>query len=234
MRAFVLADGRLKTETQTGYALALTMDLLPDNLREVAAGRLVQLIKGKDWHLATGFLGTPRLLPALSNSGHTDVAYRLLLQTSFPSWGYQIDKGATTMWERWDGIRPDGSFQNKAMNSFNHYAYGSVGEWMYENVAGIRATAPGFQKFVVKPIPGGSLHAATSRYETAYGQIDVRWSGEGGHFSLSVHVPVNTSAEIWVPANGRRVSGGGARFVRSENGYSIFEAGSGSYKLAAY
>jgi alpha-L-rhamnosidase len=233
-RAFVLSDGRLKADTQTAYALALTMDLLPTELRKPAADRLVQLIKDKDWHLSTGFLGTPRLLPALSETGHADVAYRLLLQKSFPSWGYQISKGATTMWERWDGIRPDGSFQDKAMNSFNHYAYGSVGEWMYQNIAGIRAMAPGFQRFVVKPIPGGTVHSVDARYMSGYGTIAVRWKGGGDKAELFVSVPVNTSAEIWVPNKGRGVWSDGARFVRSEPEYSVYVAGSGSYRFTTH
>lgn len=227
--AYVLPDGRLKADTQTAYALALTMDLLPTALRKPAADRLVQLIKDKGWHLSTGFLGTPRLLPALTETGHTDVAYRLLLQATFPSWGYQISKGATTMWERWDGIRPDGSFEDKAMNSFNHYAYGSVGDWMYQNVAGIRPSAPGYQRFVVKPVPGGNVHSVDARYLSGYGPIAVRWNNGGDGLKLAVRVPVNTSAEIWVQNRGKKVQSDGARFVRNEPGFSIFEAGSGRY-----
>ncbi|WGS50629.1 glycoside hydrolase family 78 protein [Paraburkholderia sp. D15] len=230
-RAYVLPNGRLKADTQTAYVLALGMDLVPADLRKPAADRLVELIKNKNWHLSTGFLGTPRLLPALSETGHTDVAYRLLLQTTFPSWGYQIGKGATTMWERWDGIRPDGSFQSKTMNSFNHYAYGSVGEWMYQNVAGIRAAAPGFQRFVVKPVAGGDVHAVDARYESGYGPITVRWNDTGGKSELDVGVPVNTSAEIWVANTGGKVQGDGARFVRNEPGFAVYEAGSGNYRF---
>lgn len=233
-RAFVLPNGRLKADTQTAYALALTMDLLPPELRKPAADRLVELIKDKGWHLSTGFLGTPRLLPALSETGHADVAYRLLLQKSFPSWGYQVSKGATTMWERWDGIRPDGSFQSKTMNSFNHYAYGSVGEWMYQNIAGIRATAPGFQRFVVKPISGGSVHSVDASYESGYGPISVRWHGGGGKSELMVGIPVNTSAEIWVRNKGGNVQSDGARFVRAEPGFSVYEAGSGNYRFTVH
>ncbi|WP_458370193.1 family 78 glycoside hydrolase catalytic domain [Pseudomonas fluorescens] len=233
-RAFVLPDGRLKSDTQTAYALALTMDLLPAASRKPAADRLVQLIKDKNWHLSTGFLGTPRLLPALSEAGHADVAYRLLLQNSYPSWGYQISKGATTMWERWDGIRPDGSFQDKVMNSFNHYAYGSIGEWMYQNIAGIRPVAPGFRRFVVKPIPGGEVHSANARYRSGYGTIAVRWNEGSDQGELSVSIPVNTSAEIWVRNRGGSVQSDGANFVRTEPGYSVYEAGSGNYRFTIH
>lgn len=233
-RAFILADGRLKVETQTAYVLALTMDLLPVGQRKSAADRLVQLIRDKDWHLSTGFLGTPRLLSALSESGHADVAYRLLLQTSFPSWGYQIGKGATTMWERWDGIRSDGSFQDKAMNSFNHYAYGSVGEWMYKNIAGIRASAPGFQRFVVRPVPGKDVNSVHARYQSGYGEIAVSWSESNNSRKLFVSVPVNTTAEIWVPNTGQEIESDGARFIRAEHRYSVYEAGSGSYHFTTH
>ncbi len=234
IRKYVYPDGKLTVETQTAYALALTMDLVPAELRKPAADRLVQLIKDKDWHLSTGFLGTPRLLPALSETGHDDVAYRVLLQKTFPSWGYQISKGATTMWERWDGIRPDGSFQNKAMNSFNHYAYGSVGEWMYENVAGIQATAPGFQRFVVKPVTGDGVQSVDASYVSGYGKIAVRWSDAGDKAGLSVSIPVNTSAEIWVRNRGGRIQSDGARFIRNEPGYSVYEAGSGDYRFTVH
>jgi alpha-L-rhamnosidase len=162
------------------------------------------------------------------------VAYRLLLQESFPSWGYQISKGATTMWERWDGIRPDGSFEDKTMNSFNHYAYGSVGDWMYQSVAGIRASAPGFQRFVVKPVPGGKVHSVDASYLSGYGPIAVRWNNSADGLKLAVSVPVNTSAEIWVPNNGEKVLSDGARFVRGEPGFSVYEAGSGDYSFTAH
>jgi alpha-L-rhamnosidase len=232
-REFVLPNGRLKSDTQTAYALALTMDLLPAESRKPAADRLVQLIKDRNWHLSTGFLGTPRLLPALSEAGHADVAYRLLLQNSYPSWGYQISKGATTMWERWDGIRPDGSFQDKAMNSFNHYAYGSIGEWMYQNIAGIRTVAPGFRRFVVKPVPGSEVHSANASYRSGYGTIAVRWRGRNQR-ELFVSIPVNTSAEIWVPNKGLSVQSDGANFIRTEPGYSVYEAGSGNYHFTVH
>lgn len=234
INAFVFPNGRLTADTQTAYALALTMDLVPQELRKPAADRLVELIKDRGWHLSTGFLGTPRLLPTLSETGHTDVAYRLLLQTSFPSWGYQINKGATTMWERWDGIQPDGSFQNKAMNSFNHYAYGSVGEWMYQNIAGIRPATPGFQRFVVKPVFGDDVHSLKASYESGYGPIAVQWDHKGDKTDLSVSVPVNTSAEIWMENGSRRVQSDGARFVRTERGYSVYEAGSGNYHFSVH
>ncbi|MFE5121027.1 alpha-L-rhamnosidase [Streptomyces sp. NPDC056669] len=227
--AYVSADGRIKGDTQTAYVLALSMDLLPAALREPAADRLVALIKDRDWHLSTGFLGTPRLLPTLTETGHTDVAYRLLHQRTFPSWGYQIDRGATTMWERWDSIKPDGSFQDVGMNSFNHYAYGSVGEWMYQNITGIAPAAPGFREILIRPRPGGEVRSAEGRYDSLYGPVTTRWS-QGEDFTLTVSIPVNTTAQIWVPARrAADVTRHGGRLLRMADGCAVFAVGSGTH-----
>jgi len=228
--AYVSAEGRIKGDTQTAYVLALSMDLLPAALREPVADRLVALIEDRDGHLSTGFLGTPRLLPTLTDTGHTDVAHRLLHQRTFPSWGYQIDRGATTMWERWDSIKPDGSFQDVGMNSFNHYAYGSVGAWMYENITGIAPAAPGFRAIRVRPRPGGEVRSAEGRYDSLYGPITTRWTHRDEDFALTVSLPVNTTAEIWVPARRESdVTQRGARFLRLADGCAVYAAGSGSH-----
>ncbi|OON71877.1 alpha-L-rhamnosidase [Streptomyces tsukubensis] len=231
--AYVGTDGKVKGDNQTSYVLALSMDLLSDSERRSAADRLVALIEAKDWHLSTGFLGTPRLLPVLTDTGHTDVAYRLLLQKTFPSWGYQIDKGATTMWERWDSIKPDGSFQDAGMNSFNHYAYGCVGEWMYANIAGIAPAAPGFRKVTVRPRPGGGITRAEGRFDARYGAITTAWRKDGDRFRLDVTLPVNTTGEVWIPA-GRAadVSHGSATYLRMEDGCAVFAAGSGTFRFS--
>ncbi|AQA15189.1 alpha-L-rhamnosidase [Streptomyces malaysiensis] len=228
-RAYVSADGRVKGDTQTAYVLALSMDLLPADLRKPAADRLVALVQDRDWHLSTGFLGTPRLLATLTGTGHTDVAYRLLHQRTFPSWGYQIDRGATTMWERWDSIKPDGSFQDVGMNSFNHYAYGSVGEWMYQNITGIAPAAPGFREILIRPRPGGEVRSAEGRYDSPHGPVTTRWS-QGEDFSLTVSIPVNTTAEVWVPARrAADVTSRGTRFLRLADGCAVFAVGSGTH-----
>ncbi|WP_399894608.1 alpha-L-rhamnosidase [Streptomyces sp. BBFR51] len=233
-KAYVGSDGRVKGDTQTAYVLALSMDLLPDASRKAAADRLVALIRAKDWHLSTGFLGTPRLLPVLTDTGHTDVAHRLLEQRSFPSWGYQIDKGATTMWERWDSIRPDGSFQTPDMNSFNHYAYGSVGEWMYTNLAGIAAGRPGYRETVVRPRPGGSVSAVRATFTSVYGPVSTRWRQRAGRFTLTCEVPPNTTAEVWVPASGREaVSRADGTFLRLDDGCAVYRVGSGTHRFTA-
>ncbi|MGQ4380329.1 alpha-L-rhamnosidase [Streptomyces sp. SAS_267] len=230
--AYVGADGRVRGDTQTAYVLALSMNLVPDALRTAAAGRLVDLIRAKDWHLSTGFLGTPRLLPVLTDTGHTDVAYRLLRQRSFPSWGYQIDKGSTTMWERWDSIRPDGSFQTPDMNSFNHYAYGSVGEWMYANIAGIAPARPGYREIVVRPRPGGGVTSARATFTSLYGPVSTRWRQRSDGFDLTCAVPGNTTAEVWIPTTGPdAVSHTGAAFLREEDGCAVYRVGSGRHRF---
>ncbi|MER5435144.1 alpha-L-rhamnosidase [Streptomyces sp. NPDC002588] len=232
--AYVTSDGRVKGDTQTAYVLALSMDLLPDTLRKPAADRLVALIEARDWHLSTGFLGTPRLLPVLTDTGHTDVAYRLLQQHSYPSWGYQIDRGATTMWERWDSIRPDGSFQDAGMNSFNHYAYGSVGEWMYTNIAGIAPGRPGYREIVVRPRPGGAVTTARATFTSVYGPVSVSWRQRSGRFGLTCAVPPNTTAEVWIPAaTPKTVTHTDGTFLRQEEGCAVYRVGSGTHRFTA-
>ncbi|RDG35142.1 alpha-L-rhamnosidase [Streptomyces corynorhini] len=232
--AYVSPGARIKGDTQTGYVLALSMDLLADADRAPAAGRLVELIKAKDWHLSTGFLGTPRLLPVLTDTGHTDVAYRLLLQRTFPSWGYQIDRGATTMWERWDSITPDGGFQDAGMNSFNHYAYGSVGEWMYANIAGIAPRGPGFREITVRPRPGGGVTRAEGRFDSVHGPVTTRWQTGAKGFDLTVSLPANTTAEVWIAATDvRKVGHGRTKFLRMEDGCAVFAAGAGRHHFTA-
>lgn len=233
--AYTSAGGRVKGDTQTAYVLALSMNLLAEDERVPAADRLVELIRDRDWHLATGFLGTPRLLPVLTATGHHEVAHRLLQRRTFPSWGYQIDRGATTMWERWDSVRSDGGFQDAGMNSFNHYAYGSVGEWMYEHVAALAPATPGYKKIRIRPRPGGELEEAKARFESLYGPVTVHWTTARDSFRLAVSLPVNTSAEIWIPAHDAAdvTHGVDARFLRTEEGCAIFAAGSGTHEFAS-
>ncbi|MEK8103963.1 alpha-L-rhamnosidase C-terminal domain-containing protein [Micromonospora sp. M12] len=188
---YVAADGTVQGDSQTGYVLAIGMGLLTDPLRARAADRLVANVQRHGWHLSTGFLGTPDLLPALTATGHLDVAYRLLLNDTYPSWGYEIAKGATTIWERWDSIRPDGSFGDVGMNSFNHYAYGAVGDWMYRTVAGIQPDAanPGTSTSRSPPARGG-LTSAKASYRSAYGTIGSDWDLDArGDMRLRLTVP---------------------------------------------
>ncbi|TWD13028.1 alpha-L-rhamnosidase [Streptomyces sp. T12] len=231
-RAYVDTAGRVKGDTQTAYVLALSMRLVPDALRGAAADRLVALVEARDWHLSTGFLGTPRLLPVLTDTGHTDVAYRLLTRRTFPSWGYQIDRGATTMWERWDSLRPDGTFQDPGMNSFNHYAYGSVGEWMYTHIAGISPGRPGYREVLVRPRPGGGVDEARATLRSVRGPISTWWRRRRGRFELTCSVPANTTAQVWVPASATdRVTHTGATPLRQEDGCQVFRVGSGTHRF---
>jgi alpha-L-rhamnosidase len=242
--AYVTPDGRVQGDTQTVYVLALQMDLLPKALRPAAVRRLVEDIQRRDGHLSTGFLGTPYLLPVLTRFGETDVAYRLLLQETFPSWGYQVKNGATTIWERWDGIRPEGGFQDPGMNSFNHFAFGAVGEWLYRTVAGIDLDPahPGFRHVVIRPRPGPGLTWARATYRSIHGPIESAWKREEGRLTLTVTLPANTTGTIHVPAasvravseSGRPAAfAPGLRYQGQAAGCAVFAAGSGTYRFVS-
>jgi alpha-L-rhamnosidase len=242
---FVKEDGRIvdaKGETgQTFYALAFGLDLVPDSQRELVAEQFVKEIEKQDWHLATGFLGTPFVLFALEKAGQTDLAYRLVLNKTYPSWLLQVEVGATTMWERWDGWLPDKGFQDPGMNSFNHYWLGCVGEWLQCSVAGIDTDGPGFARITIRPklaSAGKGLSAARGSYDSIRGQIVSDWSRDASGFHLKVTVPVNTTATVYVPASDAAsvregkvaaAEAKGAQFLRAENGYAIFAVGSGEY-----
>ncbi|WP_333888447.1 family 78 glycoside hydrolase catalytic domain [Sphingobacterium siyangense] len=197
-KEYMTPTGRLVSGTQTAYVLALQFDMLPEELRSACADRLVANIRDYGNHLTTGFLGTPYICHVLTRFGHNDVAYDLLMQESYPSWLYPVKMGATTIWERWDGIKPDGSFQTPDMNSYNHYAYGAIGDWMYRTIAGINsaADAPGYKSIVIAPKPGGKLTHAAAELETVYGTIKSAWVLENNLLKLDVTVPANTRAKI--------------------------------------
>ena len=245
---YVTPNGLISSDTQTAYVLALQFDMLPENLRQQAADRLVANIKRYGNHLTTGFLGTPYICHVLSRFGHTDVAYNLLLQDSYPSWLYPVKMGATTIWERWDGIRPDGSFEDASMNSFNHYSYGAIGDWMYRVIAGIdtKTDSPGYKHIIIKPHPGGILTYAHADYETPYGKVSAHWQTDSAKFSLDVEIPANTVATVDVPvsASNSTVQEGGVpvsavQGIKIENegvakdGYLEMEIGSGTYHFTA-
>lgn len=220
---YVTPNGLISSDTQTAYTLALAFDMLPENLREQAAARLAANVARYNNHLTTGFLGTPYLCFALSKSGYADVAYKLLLQETYPSWLYPIKMGATTIWERWDGIRPDGSFETPTMNSYNHYAYGAIGDWMYRVTSGIDTDpdGPGYKKIIIKPTVGGKLTYANASYQTPYGKLISNWKIEGETFFLDVEVPANTTATVYVPD-----------YSKTE-GYQTQQIGSGSYHFTS-
>jgi alpha-L-rhamnosidase len=239
-RAYVDPDGRVEGDTQTGYVVALHMDLLPEELRAKAAEHLVRTIEEKDWHLSTGFVGVGYLCPVLTEAGYPDVAYRLLENETYPSWGYTIKNGATTIWERWDGWTEENGFQSPNMNSFNHYSLGSVGEWLYRYVAGIDAASPGFGHILIRPLPGGSLTHAGASHDSVRGRIESRWELSDGRLRLGVKIPANTTATVHVPTadvggvtegDGPAAEAEGVMFVRGEDGAAVFEVGSGEYEF---
>jgi alpha-L-rhamnosidase len=197
---YVTKAGRVGTNSQTSYVLALKFNLLPDNLRKKAAEFLADDIKSRRNHLSTGFLGTPYLCHVLSDNGYTDVAYDLLLQETYPSWLYPVKMGATTIWERWDGEKTDSTFQDPGMNSFNHYAYGAIGDWMYSVSAGIETMDPGYKHIIIQPHPSGKLTYSRASFESSYGTIVSGWEKKDGEIIIKVIVPANTSATIILPA----------------------------------
>lgn len=240
-KEFVLPDGSMKSDTQTAYIMALRFHLVPESLRPVMEKRLISLIEKQDWHLATGFLGINLLMPTLSEIGRSDVAHRLLQNTTYPSWGYSIVNGATTIWERWDSYTKDKGFGNVNMNSFNHYAYGSVGEWMFSSLAGIDTDGPAFRKIVINPRPGGNMTFTKASYDSIHGPIETEWHLNGKPYTLNVTVPCNTTARVHIPAaaadsvmesGGPATKATGVKYVGMESGKAVFEVGSGRYKFA--
>jgi len=217
LKEYLTPNGRLVSGSQTAYVLALNFDMLPENLRQQAVDHLVANIKSYGTHLTTGFLGTPYLCHVLTRFGRTDIAYELLLQETYPSWLYPVKMGATTIWERWDGIKPDGSFQTTDMNSFNHYAYGAIGDWMYRVMAGLDTdeSGPGYKKITIAPKPGGQITHAAAELETLYGLAVSDWKIENGNFKLKVVIPPNTTALITLP--------GAAKSAVTENGVVLKE-----------
>jgi alpha-L-rhamnosidase len=236
---YVKPDGTVGTGSQTSYVLALHMNLLSQPMRAIASEKLVEDIKAHDWHLTTGFLGTPYLMIELSNSGHSDVAYRLLLQNTYPSWGYMIEHGATTMWERWNG---DQMMGDPSMNSYNHYAYGAVAEWLYRYAAGIDGSTedPGFHRIVLHPQFDASLGETKATYDSSYGPITSNWKVDGNTTTWNVVVPPNTTSLLYFPGEvtTRILEGGkdirqsaGVSLVLRDDHNAIYEAGAGSYSF---
>jgi alpha-L-rhamnosidase len=192
----------LFTPSQTAYVLALHFELLPEKLRSHAAKELVTDIERRNMHLSTGFVGAPYLPHVLSNNGQLETAYTLLNQKGWPSWLYSVTQGATTIWERWDGWTQERGFQSPEMNSFNHYAYGSIGSWLYQSVAGIEVDPanPGYKHSILRPQVGGGLTHAAATLKTTYGTLASAWKQANGKFEWRVTVPANTTATVHLPA----------------------------------
>jgi alpha-L-rhamnosidase len=200
------ADGKLQNapETQTAYLLAIEFNLIPADMQGKVMGHLVRLIGEADNHLRTGFLGTPYLAGVLDRKGHTDLAFDVLFKETYPSWFFSINQGATTMWERWNSYSHEDGFGNVSMNSFNHYAYGAIGQWMYERVAGLAPDPahPGYKHFFIRPVVGGPLTSARAELETPYGKASSAWELKSGTLTMNITVPPNTTATLVFP-NGR-------------------------------
>jgi alpha-L-rhamnosidase len=239
-QAYVTDDGRIKGDTQTGYVLALKFDLVEGERAKLAAQHLVDNIAKRDWHLSTGFIGTKDLMLVLAKIGRNDVAYRLIYNDTFPSWGFSIKHGATSIWERWDGWTPEKGFQDPGMNSFAHYSFGAVYQWMVENIGGIRSDGPSYKHIIIAPQLDGKLTHATVGYDSIRGCIETAWKRDGDKFILDVTIPANATATVYLPLNpasnhsiteGDRPleSAAGVKLLRMENDHAVLEVESGSY-----
>ena len=208
---YVSNEGVIEGNTQAGYAMALEFDILPEDLRAKAAAHMVESIKKYDGRMSTGIHTTIRLMNQLSEYRYTDVAYQLLTSRRLPSWFYSLDQGATTIWERWDGYVAGRGFQNPGMNSFNHVAFGAIGEWMYRHILGIQydESQPGYRHFFIKPQPGKLLEWAKGSYRSINGTIEVSWTRKNNVFTLEVTVPVNTEATVILPDGMTQKAGSG-------------------------
>jgi alpha-L-rhamnosidase len=243
-REYLTPNGRPVSSTQTAYTLALNFDMFPENLRKQAAERLVDNIKYYKYHITTGFLGTPYITHVLTRFGYDSIAFKLLMQETYPSWLYPVKMGATTIWERWDGIKPDSTFQRPSMNSFNHYAYGAIGDWLYRSVAGIdtREEGVGYKSISIKPHIGGNLTHAKATLQTYYGVVSSAWKLENNALNMDIEIPANTIATIYLPASTEGGITESGQFLNSVKdvqvipsdsaGYIAVKAGSGKYRFS--
>jgi len=237
-KTFVKPDGKIESELQTAYCMALSFDLLTAAQREQAEAHLIERIKKDNYHLSSGFLGIPILLPTLTDMGRSDIAYRIIQNTTFPSWGYSIEQGATTIWERWNSYSKDRGFGDVKMNSFNHYSLGACGEWMFRSMLGIETDGAGFKKITMKPELGEGITWAKGHYDSIHGRIGSDWKIENKTFHWNITVPANTSATVYLPAmdaaavteSGKVVSqADGVEFLRMEKDRAVYQVSAGSY-----
>jgi alpha-L-rhamnosidase len=199
---YVAPSGLISSDSVTAYALAIAFDLYDDpTQRARAATRIAELAEQRAYQISTGFVGTPLVLPALTAAGDTRTAYRLVTETACPSWLYTVTMGATTIWERWDSMLPDGSINPGEMTSFNHYALGSVADWLHRTVGGLAPAAPGYRELRVAPQPGRGVVSASSALRTPYGRASCAWHVDGTDVTLDVTVPANASATVVRPGH---------------------------------
>jgi alpha-L-rhamnosidase len=250
LKEYMTPNGGLVSGTQTAYVLALNFDMLPEALRAQAAARLADNVESYDNHLTTGFLGTPYLCHVLTRFGYDSIAYKLLLQPTYPSWLYPVKMGATTIWERWDGIRPDSTFETPGMNSFNHYSYGAIGDWMYRSMAGLDTyeDGPGYKNIKIQPHIGGNFTNVSASLDTYYGKLANSWKvvpgspgTENTSLEMDVEIPANTTATVYVPAkNAESITESGKPIssvkdisvTGKEEGYVVLTMGSGKYHFS--
>lgn len=241
-REFVTPAARVAGGTQTGYVLALHFDVLPEEVRAAAAAELIRDIMSRGTHLATGFVGTPYLPHVQTSAGHLDVSYQLLFQKTWPSWLYAGTQGATTIWERWDGWTDDRGVQDAGMNSFNHYAYGAIGDWLYSKAAGIDIdpAALGYKHIILRPHPGGGITSARAIIHSIHGKIVSDWKIADGTLTWNVSVPANTRATVHVlvslgattTESGQPIEqADGVHLRRDEAGMSVYAIGGGDYSF---
>jgi alpha-L-rhamnosidase len=250
VRNFIKKDGQIldaKNETgQTFYALAFGLDLVPVDMKSKVAAQFAASLRKEDDHLGTGFLGTPFVLFALQKAGYPELAYKLVLNKTFPSWLQQVLWGSTTMWERWDGWRPDKGFQDAGMNSFNHYWLGCVSEWLFTQAAGIDTDGPGFHHITLRPEivkPEAGFSWVRASYNSVRGKIMSAWKLDQDRFELNVTVPGNCVATVYVPArdaaaiteSGKPATRAkGVKFLRQEGDRTLFQIGSGQYSFTSH
>jgi len=238
-KEFMTQTGRMASNTQTAYVLALDFGLVPNNLIANCSKRLANDVEDFE-HITTGFLGTPHICKILTDNGYEQDADMLLFNKEYPSWLYPVTKGATTIWERWDGIKRNGSFQDSGMNSFNHYAYGAIGAWMYSSIAGIAIdpAKPGYKNIIMKPHAPKELSFAKADYNSIYGKISAGWKTVNGAFIYDIEIPAKTTADVYLPADSKdKVSESGnsldkisdIQVVKVADGKTVLHIGSGKY-----
>jgi alpha-L-rhamnosidase len=243
-KTYVDAEGRIAGNTQAGYALALRFNMLPEAMRAKAAKHMVDEFGRYNGHMSTGIQTSHRLMLELTRNGYHDEAYRLLSLRTIPSWGYMVDEGATTIWERWDAWVDGRGFQKPLMNSFNHWALGAVGEWMWRHIVGLNPdeSQAAWKHFTIEPRPGGGLTWARGTYDSIRGTIASDWRLEGGRFHLNVTIPPNTTATVRVPAkdaNSVTIDGqpaAASKLIESlglQNGKAAFQVPSGRYQFVS-
>ena len=209
---YVTRSGRMVSETQTACVLMLYFDLIKPEFRDRILETLELNIGAHHNHLTTGFVGTPYLCHCLSENGLHGLADEIFMKEDFPGWLYAVKKGATTIWERWNSILPNGDFDESGMNSLNHYAYGSIGSWLYEKVAGIRCMEPGYKKIRIQPTLTKGMTEVSAAYESIYGTIVSAWSCREGKICVDVQIPVNTTAVIQLPEKEAEFTVGSGRY----------------------